>query len=119
MPVLRVIWCRASPPLELACSPPSLLRARRNRRQGVQARRQSCGKKAPMTNLENTERFKVIVVGGGQAGLSVGYHLLQREISPLVILDANTRIGDAWRKRWDSLRLFSPAGYRGRRGMPS
>src|SRR6185503_3415964 len=54
------------------------------------------------------ERFEVIVIGGGQAGLSVGYHLKQRGVR-FVILDASERVGDAWRKRWDSLRLFSPA----------
>jgi putative flavoprotein involved in K+ transport len=54
------------------------------------------------------ERFDVIVIGGGQAGLSVGYHLKQRGVR-FVIIDASERIGDAWRKRWDSLSLFSPA----------
>ena len=47
------------------------------------------------------ERFDVIVVGGGQAGLSVGYHLAKRGFS-FVILDAQDRIGDSWRQRWDS-----------------
>ncbi len=59
----------------------------------------------------------VIVIGGGQAGLSVGYHLA-RTGSRFVILDANERIGDAWRKRWASLRLFSPAKFDGLDGMP-
>ena len=53
------------------------------------------------------ERHEVIVIGGGQAGLSVGYHL-QRQGVPFVILDACVRIGDTWRERWDSLRLFTP-----------
>jgi len=44
------------------------------------------------------ERFETIVVGGGQAGLSVGYHLARYGL-PFVILDANNRIGDAWRCR--------------------
>jgi len=59
----------------------------------------------------------VIVIGGGQAGLSVGYYLARRGIS-FVILDGEARIGDAWRKRWDSLRLFSPARFDGLDGMP-
>ena len=63
------------------------------------------------------ERFDVIVIGAGQAGLSVGYHLARRGL-PFVILDANDRIGDAWRQRWDSLRLFTPARYDGLDGMP-
>jgi putative flavoprotein involved in K+ transport len=63
------------------------------------------------------ERFETIVIGGGQAGLSVGYCLARRG-RPFVILDASERIGDAWRHRWDSLRLFTPARYDGLAGMP-
>src|SRR6266540_108337 len=58
------------------------------------------------------EHIETVIIGGGQAGLSVGYHLMRRD-RPFVILDANQRIGDAWRKRWDSLRLFTPARYDG------
>jgi putative flavoprotein involved in K+ transport len=46
----------------------------------------------------------------------VGYHLAQRGL-PFVILDANERIGDSWRRRWDSLRLFTPARYNALPGM--
>ena len=65
-----------------------------------------------------TERqtFHTIVIGGGQAGLSVGYHLA-RQGRPFVILDANQRVGDSWRHRWDSLRLFTPAVFDGLVGM--
>lgn len=49
----------------------------------------------------------VVVIGGGQAGLAAGYHLKIADI-PFVILDANSQIGDTWRKRWDSLELFTP-----------
>jgi putative flavoprotein involved in K+ transport len=63
------------------------------------------------------ERVQVVVIGGGQAGLSVGYYLSKRGVTH-VILDANARIGDGWRKRWDSLHLFSPAKYDGLPGMP-
>jgi putative flavoprotein involved in K+ transport len=63
------------------------------------------------------ERVETIVIGGGQAGLSVGYHLARRGRS-FVILDASQRVGDAWRTRWDSLRLFTPARYSGLAGMP-
>jgi putative flavoprotein involved in K+ transport len=63
------------------------------------------------------ERFKVIVVGAGQAGLSVGHHLARRNIH-FVILDAGKRIGETWRNRWDSLRLFTPARYDGLDGRP-
>ena len=57
-----------------------------------------------------------VVIGGGQAGLAVGYHLEQRRL-PSVILEASDRIGDVWRNRWDSLRLFTPAQYNGLPGM--
>lgn len=62
------------------------------------------------------ERIETVIIGGGQAGLSVGYHMAKRDL-PFVILDASERIGDAWRNRWDSLRLFSPARYDGLDGM--
>ena len=62
-------------------------------------------------------RFETVVVGGGQAGLSVGYQLAKRGRS-FVILEANGRVGDSWRKRWDSLKLFTPARYNGLDGFP-
>jgi putative flavoprotein involved in K+ transport len=64
-----------------------------------------------------TERINTVVIGGGQAGLSVGYHLQRRGV-PFVILDASERVGDVWRKRWDSLRVFTPARYSSLDGMP-
>src|SRR5688500_4488020 len=64
-----------------------------------------------------TERFDVIVIGGGQAGLSVGYHLKKRGVR-FAILDGSARVGDAWRKRWDSLKLFSPAWLDSLDGLP-
>jgi putative flavoprotein involved in K+ transport len=70
-----------------------------------------------MAVTEDTERFETLIVGGGQAGLAVGYHLTKRGHS-CVILDANERIGDSWRKRWPSLRLYSPARAAGLPGMP-
>jgi putative flavoprotein involved in K+ transport len=65
-----------------------------------------------------TEHLDVLVIGGGQAGLSVGYHLARRGIRKFLILDASARVGDSWRHRWDSLRLFSPARFNGLDGMP-
>jgi len=67
--------------------------------------------------LREPEDVETVVVGGGQAGLAVGYYLAQRGL-PFVILDANERIGDSWRKRWDSLRLFTPARYNALPGVP-
>jgi len=70
-----------------------------------------------MNGESEPERISTVVVGGGQAGLSVGYHLARRGL-PFAVLDANERIGDAWRNRWDSLRVFTPARYNGLPGMP-
>lgn len=69
-----------------------------------------------MAHEPSSETFHTIVVGGGQAGLSVGYYLA-RQNRPFVILDANERVGDAWRQRWNSLRLFTPARFDGLVGM--
>ena len=55
-----------------------------------------------------SERFETVVVGGGQAGLAIGYHLV-RQGRDFVILDENEHVGDNWLNAWDSLRLFTPA----------
>jgi putative flavoprotein involved in K+ transport len=70
-----------------------------------------------MTPSTTPHRFRAIVIGGGQAGLSVGYHLARRGLD-FVILDSHQRVGDSWRQRWDSLRLFTPARFDGLAGMP-
>ena len=62
------------------------------------------------------ERVETVVVGGGQAGLTVGHELAARGRS-FVILDQHERVGDAWRLRWDSLLLFTPARIDGLPGM--
>ena len=59
----------------------------------------------------SAERFDTVIVGGGQAGLATGYHLAKRGRS-FVILDASERIGDPWRKRWDSLQAVLARGVR-------
>jgi putative flavoprotein involved in K+ transport len=63
------------------------------------------------------ERIDTVVIGGGQAGLAAGYYLA-RQKGDFVILDAHERVGDSWRKRWDSLRLFTPASLNRLPGMP-
>lgn len=60
---------------------------------------------------------RTVVIGGGQAGLATGYHLREQGL-PFVILDAHPRVGDAWRNRWDSLRVFTPARYSSLPGLP-
>lgn len=64
-----------------------------------------------------TERFDTVVIGGGQAGLATGYYLAKRA-RPFVILDAGERVGESWRKRWDSLRVYTPARYSSLPGWP-
>lgn len=63
------------------------------------------------------ERYETVIVGGGQAGLSVGFHLKKQGRSFLT-LDASERVGDSWRNRWESLKLYSPAFKDGLPGMP-
>jgi putative flavoprotein involved in K+ transport len=58
----------------------------------------------------------VLVIGGGQAGLAMGYHLAERGLSFLIV-DANPDVGHVWRSRWDSLRLFTSAEYNSLPGM--
>jgi putative flavoprotein involved in K+ transport len=62
------------------------------------------------------DQFETVIIGGGQAGLAAGYHLA-RQGERFVILDAGARVGDSWRERWPSLRLYSPARYDGLPGM--
>jgi putative flavoprotein involved in K+ transport len=61
--------------------------------------------------------FGTIVVGGSQAGLATGYYLSQLG-RDFLILDAGQRVGEAWRKRWDSLRLLTPAKFSALPGLP-
>ena len=68
-----------------------------------------------MANI-TAERVDTLIIGAGQAGLSLGYHLRKAGRSCLIV-DASTRVGDNWRSRWDSLRLYSPARNDGLPGM--
>ncbi|HZH03176.1 MAG TPA: NAD(P)/FAD-dependent oxidoreductase, partial [Myxococcaceae bacterium] len=57
-----------------------------------------------------TRESDVLVIGGGQAGLAMGYHLKQAG-HQFRILERHPRIGDSWRNRHDSLVLFTPRAY--------
>jgi putative flavoprotein involved in K+ transport len=59
---------------------------------------------------------ETVIIGGGQSGLAAGHHLARRGVD-FVLLEASDRIGDLWRSRWDSLRLYSPAKYDALPGM--
>jgi putative flavoprotein involved in K+ transport len=57
-----------------------------------------------------TDRYDVIAVGAGQAGLAIGYLLTRRGLR-VKILDAADSPAAAWSARWDSLKLFTPVRY--------
>ena len=66
------------------------------------------GMREDVRRMVEERTYDVIVIGGGQAGLAVGYYLRRTGLS-FVILDAEVGPGGAWRHGWDSLQLFSPA----------
>ena len=70
-----------------------------------------------MESTHDATRVDTVIIGAGQAGLSVAYYLKRAGIE-FVLLEAAERVGDSWRRRWDSLRLFTPARYDGLVGMP-
>ncbi|NUU75382.1 flavin-containing monooxygenase [Paenibacillus xylanilyticus] len=63
------------------------------------------------------ERYDVIVIGAGQAGLAASYFLKNRNLRFLLI-DKSNRIGESWRQRYDSLTLFTPRSYSSLPGLP-
>jgi len=63
------------------------------------------------------QSLEVSVIGGGQAGLAIGYYLRQQE-RRFVIFERAADLAPAWRERWDSLTLFTPRRYSGLPGMP-
>src|SRR3954449_5910861 len=68
------------------------------------------------TDRTSSERREVIVVGGGQAGLAIGY-FLARQGRDFAILEAAEEPAAAWRERWDSLKLFTPVRYNSLPGL--
>jgi putative flavoprotein involved in K+ transport len=69
------------------------------------------------SNPEPRSRPPVIVVGGGQSGLAAARALRELE-TPTVILEASDRPAGSWPRYYDSLRVFSPAGFSSMPGMP-
>jgi putative flavoprotein involved in K+ transport len=66
---------------------------------------------------EPTSSYEVVVVGAGQAGLTMGY-FLRRQGRRFVILERARQVAPAWRERWDSLTLFTPRRYSELPGLP-
>lgn len=56
------------------------------------------------------EHTEIAIVGAGQAGVALSYFLKKRHCDVLLIDRADT-LGASWARRWDSLRLFTPARY--------
>ncbi|MCP3740365.1 flavin-containing monooxygenase [Rossellomorea sp. BNER] len=61
--------------------------------------------------------YEVVVIGAGQAGLAMGYYLLKQQ-KDFLILDKGTEIGEVWKNRYDSLKLFTPRLYNALPGSP-
>jgi len=64
-----------------------------------------------------SRHHSIVIIGGGQAGLAIAYYLQRAEVD-FIIVDAGAGSGGAWVHTWDSLRLFSPAGYSSLPGWP-
>jgi putative flavoprotein involved in K+ transport len=71
----------------------------------------------PSPDAGERERLDVVVIGGGQAGLAMAWHLARQELR-FAVLDASPQLGHVWRGRWDSLTLFTPAQYDALPGLP-
>jgi putative flavoprotein involved in K+ transport len=65
-----------------------------------------------VTSTNEPRPYDVVVIGGSQAGLAMGYHLRKLGLR-FLILDAGPDVGHVWRSRWDSLKLFTPSQYSG------
>jgi len=65
---------------------------------------------ANLASVGMTTSIDTLIIGAGQAGLTMGYHL-RRAGREFLLLDADARVGDSWRQRYDSLRLFTTPKY--------
>ena len=65
----------------------------------------------------SVEHVETLIIGAGQSGLATAHHL-QLSNRPFLVVDSNARVGDGWRRQWDTLKLYSPAKYDGLPGLP-
>jgi putative flavoprotein involved in K+ transport len=77
----------------------------------------ACGRSAVIAQPAEIARQDVVVIGAGQAGLAAAHELQQRGLD-VVVLDAAAEIGESWRRRWDSLVLFTTRRHCALPGMP-
>ena len=61
--------------------------------------------------------YHTVVIGAGQAGLAMGYYL-QRGNEKFLILEKGLLAGNAWKNRYDSLKLFTPRMFSSLPGLP-
>src|SRR5688572_13027937 len=66
--------------------------------------------------VERSEPIGTVVIGAGQAGLATSYELTQRGLDHVVL--EREQIGEAWRRRWDSLCMILPNWFNGLPGFP-
>ncbi len=66
--------------------------------------------------MEQASEHEVLVIGGGQAGLALSHYLQQAGLD-FTVVDSGSAVGQVWRSRWDSLRLFTAARYASLPGM--
>lgn len=78
---------------------------------------QTYGRVDPKEAAMSTQHIETLIIGAGQAGLSAAYHLHQLGRDCLIV-DAHDRVGDNWRRHYDSLALFTPALHDGLDGLP-
>jgi putative flavoprotein involved in K+ transport len=83
----------------------------------MSARQEKEGEAATAASGTNDGLLDVLVIGGSQAGLAIAWHLARQGLR-YAVLEAGPEIGHAWRSRWDSLTLFTPAQYDALPGMP-
>ena len=83
---------------------------------GEQKRPDALPTRAMLSTSTRTD-FHTLVIGAGQFGLATGFYLSRAGVD-YTILEGGTRVGDRWRNRWDSLRLFTPTRYNSLPGLP-